>query len=129
MQGYNSDVKIIYNDFNTDFVLVVRKYPHTAFALMIVGGVVELLVVFPYSVFCMMQSSSGVYFLFPWCFLPLFTLWLLIWGIVILISALIVKRGGNKVRTGAVIGLIASLFAPVNIISLIGSIIALGWDK
>ena len=129
MQGGNNDVKIIYNNFDTDLMLMVRKYPHTAFALMIVGGVVELLAVFPYSVFCMMQNSSGVYFLLPWCFLPVFTIWLLICGVVILISALIVKRGGDKVRTGAIIGLIASLFAPVNIISLIGSIIALGWDK
>ncbi len=110
-------------------MLLVRKYPHSAFTLMIAGGVAELLIVFPYSVFCMMQSSSGFYILLPWCFLPVFNVWLLIWGVVILISALIVKRGGDKVRTGAVIGLIASLFAPVNVISLIGSIIALGWDK
>ncbi len=58
----------------------------------------------------------------------IYVIWFIIWGVLMILSAQWVKTGDpEKVHKGAVLGLIASILGGLNVISLIGAILAFTW--
>lgn len=119
---------------------MTEEYPRGAYLLLLIGGILEIIVgvsvVLAATMFLVVESSSSSYMLgqMPG-FMPIYSavclvvdiLWFLIWGVLMIIAAKWVKTGNqDKVHKGAILGLIASILG-LNLISLIGAILALTW--
>lgn len=111
---------------------MAEKYPSGAYLLLLIGGILGLLggILTVLAIGMTAQGNVTVIFMF----IPLTgamaivcAIWPLIWSILIIVAATMVKKGDKEsVRKGAILGLIASILG-VNIISLIGAILAFMW--
>ncbi len=119
---------------------MAEDYPRGAYLLLLIGGILEIIVgvsvVLAAAMFMLVESASSPYMLgqMPW-FLPMYSavcivvdiLWFLIWGVLMIVAARWVKTGNpDTVHKGAILGLVASLLG-LNLISLIGAILAFVW--
>lgn len=95
-----------------------KNYPHAAYILSLIGGILQLLVVGVPLAILGIISIWGVVCL----------IWPLIFSILIIIGAMKIKSPGNldAIRQGSILVLILSILAG-NIISLIGGILGLIW--
>ncbi len=119
------------------------EYPSAGYALLLVGGILELVVgiplIFLYS-YAMIVSYTVTDTMghmtthsatspLAWVLLSLCFVWFLTWGILMILAARWVKTGDEaRVHKGGVLGLISSIFG-LNILGFIGAILALAWKK
>ena len=119
------------------------EYPSAGYALLLAGGILEIIVGIPlallygavvitsYTVSDNMGQAATHSALSPlgWVLFSVCFLWILIWGILMILSARWVKTGDEaRVHKGGVLGLISSIFG-LNILGFIGAILALAWKK
>ena len=123
---------------------MVDEYPRGAYLLLLIGGILEIIVgitvVLAASVYMLVASYAGpakilvlgqgigeMPMMFGEVCLVIYILWFIIWGALMIVSAKWIKTGNaDKVHKGAVLGLISSILG-MNIISLIGAILAFTW--
>ncbi len=110
---------------------MTEEYPVAAFWLLLIGGILELIGAIGWAIIMGIVGVSTMMIMpiaggmFMMC-----AVWFFIWDILIILSAVWVKTGDpDKVHKGATLGLISSILAGINIISLIGAILAFGWKK
>ena len=117
-----------------------RGLSEKAYILLLIGGVLEIIVgitvIMAAAVYMMVESVSSSVYLGQIPFMPMmygmvcivtYLIWFFLWGILMIVSARWIKTGRPEmIHKGAVLGLISSILG-LNIISLIGAILALMW--
>ncbi len=120
------------------------EYPRGAYLLLLIGGILEIIVgitvVLAAAVYLMVASYSApgrimalgqgmdmLPMMWGAACIVIYILWFIIWGSLMIVAARWIKTGNaDNVHKGAILGLIASILG-MNIISLIGAILAFTW--
>ena len=110
---------------------MANDYPTGAYLLLLIGGILELIGAIAWAAMVGISGAATMMFLPALgAVILVCAVWFLIWSILIIVAAMWVKTGDpDKVHKGAVLGLVSSILAGINIISLIGAILAFGWKK
>ena len=111
-------------------------YPNGAYLLLLIAGILELIYAAVAVFFVSISLIVPIEGMMMGVIIGICVVWFLIWGILLILSAVWVKSGDpDKVHKGGIMGLISAILgAPgfyglVFILGLIGAILALTWKK